>query len=57
MSDTMEIHEIKDILEKNCYGDQVLIAVTNEFFKIESSNDKKYNKRYDEVIEKFYDER
>lgn len=53
----MNIPEIKEILEKNCGDDYVLIEVTRQFFNIENSNDTRYNERYDEVINKYYDKR
>lgn len=53
----MNIPEIKDILEKNCGDDVVLMEATKQFFNIENSNDARYNERYDEVIKKYYDRR
>jgi len=53
----MKITEIKELLEKNCGDDIILIQATEEFFNIENSNDKKFNDRYDKVIKKYYDKR
>ena len=53
----MDIPEIKEILENNCGDDLVLIDVIRQFFNIEISRDSKYNDRYDELINKYYDKR
>ncbi len=43
--------EILEILEKNCDDNEKLIKFTEELFRFESSDDKKYNKFYDNLIE------
>ncbi len=53
----MDIPEIKEILENNCGDDLVLIEVVRQFFNIENSPKKGYDKEYDEVIRQYYDKR